>query len=80
MEFHCKIFILFIILLFCEKFEKLILKGKEIITDDEENEEESGPGFLEQIATATETIGKFIYKNSYIFTNVVMMVSDCKIY
>jgi hypothetical protein len=53
---------------------KFVAKGNEIITEDEEPEEESGPGLLEQIAATTESIGKFIYKNSYIFTNVVMMV------
>lgn len=51
-------------------------KGKDIITEDEVEDEPSGPGFFEQLAVATETIGKFVYKNSYIFTNVVMMVSQ----
>lgn len=54
-------------------------KGKDIITEDDEVEDEpSGPGFFEQLAVATETIGKFVYKNSYIFTNVVMMVKIFK--
>jgi hypothetical protein len=43
---------------------------------DEEEEEEQSVGFCEQIALAASSIGDFIYKNSYIFTNVAMMVSS----
>lgn len=52
------------------------LKGTEIITEEEgDDEDQNGAGFCEQVAMAAGTIGAFIYKNSYIFTNVVMMVS-----
>lgn len=46
------------------------------LTEKDENEEdEQSTGFCEQIALAASSIAEFIYKNSYIFTNVVMMVS-----
>jgi hypothetical protein len=46
------------------------------LTEKDENEEdEQSAGFCEQIAIAASSIAEFIYKNSYIFTNVVMMVS-----
>ncbi|CAH1708045.1 unnamed protein product [Chironomus riparius] len=44
------------------------------LTEKDENEEdEQSTGFCEQIAIAASSIAEFIYKNSYIFTNVVMM-------
>lgn len=47
-----------------------------ILTEKDENEEEEqSSGLCEQIALAATSIAEFIYKNSYIFTNVVMMVS-----
>lgn len=59
---------------FANKLFLWILKGNEIITEEEgEDEEEIGVGFCEQIALAAGNIGTFVYKNSYIFTNVVMM-------
>jgi piezo-type mechanosensitive ion channel component 1/2 len=59
---------------FCKKI-LWTLKGNEIVTEEEEDEEDeqSGVGFCEQVAMAAGSIGAFIYKNSYIFTNVVMM-------
>ncbi|CAO1304226.1 unnamed protein product [Diamesa serratosioi] len=49
------------------------LKG-EVFAEEEENEDgENEIGFLEQIGMAAANIATFIYKNSYIFTNVVMM-------
>ncbi|XP_070500560.1 piezo-type mechanosensitive ion channel component isoform X4 [Chironomus tepperi] len=48
--------------------------NKMTITEKDENEEdEQSTGFCEQIAIAASSIAEFIYKNSYIFTNVVMM-------
>lgn len=46
-----------------------------IITENEDDDDESGVGFCEQLTIAAGNIADFIYKNSYIFTNVVMMVS-----
>lgn len=37
--------------------------------------EQKGPGFFEQITIGLTAIGNEIYKNSYIFTNITMMVS-----
>lgn len=60
---------------FSEKIFLWTLKGNAIITEEEGDEdEESGAGLCEQVAVAAGSIGAFIYKNSYIFTNVVMMV------
>lgn len=39
------------------------------------SEEEDTTSFFEQIMLATGNVATFIYKNSYIFTNVIMMVS-----
>lgn len=50
------------------------IKGKDIIAEEEDEEDSEGAGFCEQVALAAGSIGAFIYKNSYIFTNVVMMV------
>lgn len=49
-------------------------KGKDIIAEEEDEDDTEGAGFCEQMALAAGSIGAFIYKNSYIFTNVVMMV------
>jgi hypothetical protein len=47
-----------------------------VVTEkDEEDEDEQSVGFCEQLALAASSIADFIYKNSYIFTNVAMMVS-----
>ena len=47
-----------------------------ILTEkDDEQEDEQSTGFCEQLALGASSIAEFIYKNSYIFTNVVMMVS-----
>ncbi|KAG5675805.1 hypothetical protein PVAND_005679 [Polypedilum vanderplanki] len=43
------------------------------IEKDEEEDDEQSAGFCEQLALAASSIADFIYKNSYIFTNVVMM-------
>lgn len=57
------------------------MKGNEIITEEEDDDEDSeSAGFCEQCAIAAGAIGAFIYKNSYIFTNVVMMVRAKNIY
>jgi hypothetical protein len=54
---------------------ELKFKGNEkIIAEEEETEEGQGVGFCEQMAIAASSIADFIYKNSYIFTNVIMMV------
>lgn len=37
--------------------------------------ETRGPGFFAQVAIGLTAIGNEIYKNSYIFTNIIMMVS-----
>ncbi|CAO1375472.1 unnamed protein product [Diamesa hyperborea] len=43
------------------------------IEEEEDEDGENGIGFCEQIGMAAANIATFIYKNSYIFTNVVMM-------
>lgn len=48
---------------------------KKILTENEDVEESPNVGFCEQVAIAANSIAEFIYKNSYIFTNVVMMVN-----
>lgn len=42
-------------------------------------EEEYKSGILDQIAYGITGVGGFIYQNSYIFTNVLMMVSEITI-
>jgi hypothetical protein len=40
--------------------------------------QEEKPKLLQRVADAAVNTAKFIYKNSYIFTNMTMMVSDAK--
>lgn len=54
-------------------------KGKDIVTEEDDEDDQEGAGFCEQMAMAAGSIGAFIYKNSYIFTNVVMMVGRLKV-
>lgn len=51
-------------------------KGNEKIIAEKEEVDDETPnvGFCEQVAIAANSIADFIYKNSYIFTNVIMMV------
>lgn len=55
--------------------------GNEIITEEDDDDDSESIGFCEQFAQAASAIAAFIYKNSYIFTNVVMMVSfSCSLF